>query len=110
MTTNEEIQTYMVCNNCAVLIANGTVPDDFTIEETERYHASVIANTPEGMHWVNGSTDNTDPFSHLPCECCGSKDGGSRNEAHLMPFNLPKVETDDGSGRNPNHPAYEIRY
>lgn len=72
------IEDLSVCDDCAMLIANGELPEDqpeFKLEDGwDGYHLAL--NCPE---------DGCEEFSWHHCDGCGSKLGGNRHPAVAMP-------------------------
>jgi len=88
-TVKEKI---MVCNDCFQPIVNG----DFSaldywyrpVQARERYEAvkaGMDRLTEDGAQLCAG--DDHNEFSSFPCECCGSKLAGERNEIVLLTNN-----------------------
>lgn len=67
-----------VCVDCLFFIANGDLPDD------EKDAARVVAGVESFAPGYVVAGDETDEFSWRPCECCGSKLGGSRHGAAVL--------------------------
>jgi hypothetical protein len=75
------ICTLMACQDCAMLVANGEPSEERP--ELEREIAAHLALEPL-QHIVSGDSDADDEFSWRPCECCGSRLGGSRHQLALL--------------------------
>ncbi len=73
------VEEGMCCTDCILLLANGECGDN---AETEAVQACIAAFRPgvRSEYLVCTSTEETDvEFSWSPCECCGSRLGGSRH-------------------------------
>lgn len=84
------VDTYSVCTDCHLFLANGEFPPNNTSEQdwtivsgVDRIQTNVKDGTLRG-HLLNGSEENGREFSRYECECCRSKFGGARHEAILM--------------------------
>lgn len=89
---------YMVCSECAPIIANGDATHlDIYSEETA---GKMLVAIETGMAEVQerdsvylsiGSADNYLHYSTKPCEVCGCKRAGERIEAIGVPKHIVKV-------------------
>ena len=59
------------CEDCVMYLANGDIP-----EERPDLADDIAAQWPNDKDLVIGT--DTDEFSCRPCDCCGSRLGGSR--------------------------------
>ena len=59
------------CVDCTMYLANGDIPDDRP--DLADY---IAVQWPDESNLVIGN--DTDEFRYLPCDCCGSRLGGSR--------------------------------
>lgn len=75
------ICTLMACQDCLTLVANGEPADGRPGLEAEI--AAHLELEPL-QHLICGESDHDEEFSWQPCECCGSKLGGSRHQLALM--------------------------
>lgn len=91
------VDTYRVCSDCTLFLANGDLPTD---DPKGREHwsdplppdsreAAIIGGVEriqaKGGHLVCTSTEETDSdFSWATCQCCLSPLGGSRHDATLL--------------------------
>jgi hypothetical protein len=80
-------QTLMACTDCLMFIANGDEPED----NGNQWSADNIARhwPPYQYNLCCGDSDNDDDFSWQPCECCGSRLGGSRHEIVAIETKTP---------------------
>ena len=78
MTKTNETYEILICSDCAVLYANGEVPED---PETE---AKVLAaaGVDEGWTVVLGDAEKDHEFSWSACDTCRSHLGGYRFHAY----------------------------
>jgi len=63
------------CRDCLLFVANGDLPED---GDWSPDHIEKIWPCAEYV-LVCGDTEQDDEFSWQPCECCGSRLGGSRH-------------------------------
>lgn len=74
---SEKIENVLICEDCALYLANGDLPVD-TLEEQEehiKYHAQRLTS-----HYKYGSVGENKGFSISSCDCCGTKLHGDRYE------------------------------
>ena len=67
---------YRACLDCLLLVANGDGTDEHAEAMTKRIGPLA--------HLVCGDSDQDDEFSWAPCECCGSRLGGSRHQLIML--------------------------
>lgn len=72
----------MGCCDCLLLVANGEVPHDDNGELEAGMRATLKPD--EIHHLCCGDSDKDDEFSWSPCECCGSRLGGSRHHMVVL--------------------------
>jgi hypothetical protein len=79
--SDNDDNTLMACQDCLMYVANGDLPDyRDNLESDIQGHIGV----PSGR-LTCGDSDKDDEFSSSPCECCGSRLGGSRHQLVIMP-------------------------
>ena len=71
------VHKMMACTDCLMWVANGDEPEGDT--EWNAYKIDAIW-PPKQFDLACGDTENDHDFSWSPCECCGSRLGGSRHE------------------------------
>lgn len=82
----------MACVDCLQVALYGDEHLDVLVSDfgeelgTERYMEVSHSLDSLGNNVCAGDFENMEEFSWTPCECCGSKDGGSRYE--LVVLNL----------------------
>jgi hypothetical protein len=75
------IDTFMACADCVLLVANGEPCD------ARPYLKSEISNhlrLEPLQHLYMGDSDQNEECSWTPCQCCGSRLGGSRSQLVLL--------------------------
>jgi len=86
----KKIETYMVCDDCLMAIANGDLSALSLLDETEAklrekaIYSGIdrIQSTVKGGCLVAG--DETEEFSWNGCECCLDACGGRRHSVTLI--------------------------
>jgi hypothetical protein len=71
----------MLCEECYFATEIGDMPED--AERAAEVEAGMVRTLPKGAWLSSGDSDNREDFSWAPCECCGSRLGGSRHEAFI---------------------------
>ena len=65
------------CTDCLLYVANGDVPYDNSDGWSE---SAIYSRWPtDQFDLACGDNEHNDEFSWQPCECCGSRLGGSRH-------------------------------
>lgn len=72
---SEKIENVLICEDCALYLANGDLPVDALEEQEEhiKYHAQRLTS-----HYKYGSVGENKGFSISSCDCCGKKAHGDR--------------------------------
>jgi hypothetical protein len=78
MSIFKAIHHMRACTDCLVFVANGDVPEDENGNEWSPDHIEAIWPASQ-YDLVCGDLDDDSDFSWQPCECCGSRLGGSRH-------------------------------
>jgi hypothetical protein len=74
VTTNDTIYDTEVCQDCAMLIANGELPEDNPdFKLSPRWDGYQVV--------LNCDEDGCEGFSWSPCDGCDSRLGGDRHKA-----------------------------
>ena len=66
------------CFDCLLFVANDEIPD-----HNEDLSIDIEENWPSDQWYIcvgSDDTENNTEFSWAPCDCCGSRLGGSRHE------------------------------
>lgn len=73
----DKIENVLICEDCALYLANGDLPVDALEEQEEhiKYHAQRLTS-----HYKYGSVGENKGFSIAKCDCCGTKLHGNRYE------------------------------
>jgi len=82
------VSELMACMDCMLYVANGDIPDDYSPDSTESLPELIqahlgLTSSPQ-QYLVCGDSEHDDEFSWRPCECCGSRLGGSRHALAIL--------------------------
>lgn len=81
-----DVTDLMVCTDCAMLIANGTVGNEDPEQDAAHAERMLAYLGPDNVRpgtLVSGSGPDEE-FSRFPCEGCGNTDAGHRMPAAIL--------------------------